>query len=101
MSAILARQAEFCSRHGICLANGRSDGWLVCSVVLPDFPEVVLGRIEESEDGNRLGRELKRGKSRSALRVTDETFLGLASPSILSAASGSPRIETAVRVATS
>ena len=101
MSAILARQAEICSRHGIRPGRGRSNSWLVWSVVLPDFPAVVLGRIEESEDENRLGRKLKRGKSRPARRATDEIFLGLASPSILSAAPGSPRTETAVRVANS
>jgi hypothetical protein len=136
MSAILARQTKFCSRHGIRLATGRSKSWLVWSAELPYFPAVLLGRIEESEDEfvlvqiqsgfrwsrvgsfdeallrlvrgfpqpgdeDRLGRKLKRGKSRSVLRATDETVLGLASPSILSAAPGTRRTETAVRVANS
>jgi hypothetical protein len=87
MSAILARQAEFCTRHGIRLAKGRSNSWLVWSAEFPHFSAVVLGRT------------LKRGKSRSVVQATDETFLALASPSILSAAPGSPPTETAVRVA--
>jgi hypothetical protein len=42
------RHAEFCSRHGIRLAKGRANSWLVWSVESPDIPAVVLARLEVS-----------------------------------------------------